>query len=208
MRPFFSFRWILSHIFVVSMVVLMVNLGFWQLRRLDERKASNIEIGLAMTKAPVDLAGLLDAGEVPTDYTPASVSGVHDPTGEMLIANRTFESRAGSRLVTPLLLDDGRVIAIGGGRVADTKVRGLPELNRMDVTRFDEVTGLSFETTWVRLQTQDPPLGNLPVPVPMRVLDEGPHLSYAVQWFFFSTATVVVYYLILRAKKRELALET
>ena len=81
MRPFFSFRWILSHIFVVSMVVLMVNLGFWQLRRLDERKASNIEIGLAMTKAPVDLAGLLDAGEVPTDYTPASVSGVHDRLG-------------------------------------------------------------------------------------------------------------------------------
>ena len=74
--------------------------------------------------------------------------------------------------------------------------------------RLDEVTGLSFETAWVRLQTQDPPLGNLPVPVPMRVLDEGPHLSYAVQWFFFSTATVVVYYLILRAKKRELALET
>ena len=32
-------KWILSHLFVVALVVLMINLGFWQLRRLDQRRA-------------------------------------------------------------------------------------------------------------------------------------------------------------------------
>ena len=29
-------KWILSHLFVFVLVVTMINLGFWQLRRLDE----------------------------------------------------------------------------------------------------------------------------------------------------------------------------
>jgi len=241
MRPFFSFRWILSHLFVLFMVVFMVNLGFWQLRRLDERKASNVEIRTAMADAPVDFASL-PTGESPPAYTPVKVSGVYDTAHEMLIANRTFDSQAGSWLVTPLDLDDGRVVAvvrgwvprlwvagsdtrdagaaaghvsvegltfdsIPGGKVADSPVAGLPELNRMDVSRFDEVTGLLFETTWIRMQSQVPEQGVLPVPVPVRELDNGPHLSYALQWFFFSSGTVVVYYLILRRKKQEWALE-
>ncbi|MSX34916.1 MAG: SURF1 family protein, partial [Actinobacteria bacterium] len=34
-------RWILSHLFVLVVVVTMINLGFWQVNRLDERKAAN-----------------------------------------------------------------------------------------------------------------------------------------------------------------------
>lgn len=242
MRSFFSIRWILSHLFVLAMVVLMVNLGFWQLRRLDERKAMNAQIRLAQAADPVDIADLLDVNDSPADFTPVSASGVYDVDNEVLIANRTFESQAGSWLVTPLTLDDGRVVAVvrgwvprlwvagsdtrdgaaptgrvivggvtfsslGGGRVADAKVSGLPEFNRMDITKFVEATGIPFETTWIRLETQDPPPGVLPIAVPKRVLDNGTHLSYAIQWFFFSSATIVVYYLILRNKKRELALE-
>ncbi len=239
MRPFLTWRWILSHLFVILMLVLMVNLGFWQLRRLDWRKASNVEIRLAMSAQPVDLGALLDSSVPPMEYTQVSASGSFDVEHEFLIANRTFESQAGSWLVTPLDLDDGRVVAvvrgwvprlwvagsdlrdasaptgrvsveglafasINGGKVADDTVHGVPELNRMDARRFDEVTGLDFESTWVRLQTQDPPLGDLPVPVPVRPLDEGPHLSYAIQWFLFSAGTVIVYYLILTRRKREL----
>ena len=34
-------RWIAFHLLVVVGVVAMVNLGFWQLRRMDERQAFN-----------------------------------------------------------------------------------------------------------------------------------------------------------------------
>ena len=34
-------RWLLSHLLIVVLVVVMISLGFWQLRRLDERKTYN-----------------------------------------------------------------------------------------------------------------------------------------------------------------------
>ena len=36
--------WIISHIFVLALLVSTVNLGLWQLRRLEERKSNNAQI--------------------------------------------------------------------------------------------------------------------------------------------------------------------
>jgi cytochrome oxidase assembly protein ShyY1 len=77
----------------------------------------------------------------------------------------------------------------------------------MDLQMVEEMLELDVEDTWVQLARQAPPLGDLPIPVPRPSLDEGPHLSYAFQWFFFSFATVLVYALILRKRRRELAVE-
>ena len=37
-------KWLLSHVLVLALVVVMINLGFWQLRRLDEKKAHNASV--------------------------------------------------------------------------------------------------------------------------------------------------------------------
>jgi cytochrome oxidase assembly protein ShyY1 len=60
----------------------------------------------------------------------------------------------------------------------------------------------------VDLTSQDPAqVGLLPVPVPPPVLDEGPHLNYAGQWFIFATLTVIVYPLLMRRVARNKAAE-
>ena len=46
-------RWILVHVGVIALVVLMVNLGFWQLRRLDEKRTFNATV-TQRTALPVD----------------------------------------------------------------------------------------------------------------------------------------------------------
>lgn len=53
--------------------------------------------------------------------------------------------------------------------------------------------------------TQDPApdLDRQPAPLPAPTMDEGPHFSYAVQWFIFTTVAVVGYPLILRRRARE-----
>ena len=56
MRRLGSPGWVASHLFVAAMVVLMVNLGFWQLRRLDERQVDNAAIASSMSLTPVDIA--------------------------------------------------------------------------------------------------------------------------------------------------------
>ena len=240
MRPFLTPKWLLSHVFVLAMVVLMVGLGFWQLNRLDERKERNVVVRAAMEAEPVAIESLL--GTDPPDHTSAIVAGEYLDGYSFLVANRTFESQAGFWLATPMRLADGRVVvvsrgwvprpwasgddprqittptgtievlgrvreSVGGGRIGGGTSFELPEISRLDLATVEEMLDLDVEDSWVQLEQQAPPLAELPIPVPRPSLDEGPHLSYAFQWFFFSSATIVAYALILRRRRGELAVE-
>ncbi len=223
------------------MVILMVNLGFWQLRRLDDRRALNEATAAAMAQDPTDIATLLagsqeeDEEEV-ADYTSVIATGTYLSESEVRVANRSSGGLPGSWLATPLRLGDGRVVAVvrgwisrrsllsdgavaaqppagevtvaglafgsrDNGRVGVTDAGETPEISTMDLSRFSEVTSLDVEDIWIRLRSQAPPQPGpraLPVPVPVPELNDGPHLSYALQWFSFSIGTVIVYLLILR----------
>jgi surfeit locus 1 family protein len=52
---------------------------------------------------------------------------------------------------------------------------------------------------YLLLQSQDPAQrGRFPRPQPLPALDEGPHFSYAVQWFLFAAVGLVGYPILLR----------
>ncbi len=59
---------------------------------------------------------------------------------------------------------------------------------------------------YISLRAQDPAQSDLPVPVPLPELSQGPHLGYALQWFAFSLLTIIVYPLLLRryAKRKQM----
>jgi cytochrome oxidase assembly protein ShyY1 len=44
--------------------------------------------------------------------------------------------------------------------------------------------------------------GDLPVPVPLPELSEGPHLSYAIQWFSFAAIALAGAAILVRREKR------
>lgn len=234
-----SGRWILSHLFVVTIVVAMINLGFWQMRRLEERRQQNNEISAVLEAAPQEIESLLASPTLPPDHTPAVVVGSYLDEQSFLVANRTYESEPGNWLVTPMELADGKVVVVSrgwvprlwaagvqdndlsapdgevvvvgrafasvqGGSIGTDDIAILKELNRLDLDRVFELTGLDVADLWVQLEQQQPSAATLPVPVPPVSLDDGPHLSYAFQWFFFSAGAVVVYALILRRRHREL----
>jgi cytochrome oxidase assembly protein ShyY1 len=84
----------------------------------------------------------------------------------------------------------------------------LTDLARADVARLDAQVPEDLRPFYVQLRTQEPAVATTdPRPVPAPELDEGPHLSYAVQWFIFSTIAVVGYPLILRRRAGELERE-
>lgn len=52
---------------------------------------------------------------------------------------------------------------------------------------------------YLQLQTQTPPQSSLlPAPPPPPTLDDGPHLSYAIQWFSFAIIAFVGYWILIR----------
>ena len=88
----------------------------------------------------------------------------------------------------------------------DPRTGRLPNLARADIARFQQQVPEQLVPAWVQLQTEVPrPTGRVPRTLPPPELTEGPHFSYAVQWFIFSTIAVVGYPLILRRRERELA---
>ena len=78
-------------------------------------------------------------------------------------------------------------------------------LTRADVARLDQQVPEDLLPVYVQLLDQRPAVGDDdPEPLGMPELDEGPHLSYAIQWVIFSTVAVVGYPLILRRRAREI----
>lgn len=75
----------------------------------------------------------------------------------------------------------------------------LTSLARPNVERLAQQLPYELSPVVVR-QEADPsrPSDQLPVPLSLPPLDGGPHASYAVQWFVFSTIALVGYPLVLR----------
>jgi surfeit locus 1 family protein len=89
---------------------------------------------------------------------------------------------------------DGVLFASEGdppGQVGDATER-LDTLVRVDLERIQSQLPYPIAPVYMLLQTPttaDP--GELPVPAPLPQLSDGPHLSYAVQWFTFATIALV-----------------
>ena len=114
--------WILSHIFVLACVVVFVNLGIWQLRRLDERKTYNAEVAAAEALPPEFLADLLPEGAASTTeqvdavlYRSVQVTGTYSVDQQVLVQNRSNGGAPGYWVLTPLVQADGTAVVINRG---------------------------------------------------------------------------------------------
>ncbi len=212
----------------------MASLGFWQLRRLEDRRVDNDAVRAASAAPALAIQEHLN-GTIPANHTPVTVTGEYIAERSFLVANRTYDTRPGYWLATPVRLSDGRVVIVARGWVPRTWVsgddlrtirtpkhvrvtgrtfasvdggrRGSPSkemvvISRMDLPVVQQAIGLEVIDVWVQLEQQYSGSGALPIPVPKAVLDDGPHLAYAFQWFFFSIGGVVVYALVLRRRSR------
>lgn len=103
LNKLFSKQWIIITILVIAAAIVMVRLGFWQLDRLEGRKALNAQV-LAQTKLePL----LLDTFAVDLDleameFRNVILYGEYDYQNEFVIGNQTFRDQIGVRLLTPL----------------------------------------------------------------------------------------------------------
>ena len=120
MRLFLRPRWLVVHVTVIALAVLFVNLAFWQLRRLDERKADNAAIAANMSAPEMELDDAFaqfgnDPGALV--YRRVRVRGSYLPADEFLLTPRSHRGQAGHHVVTPLKLQDGSAVLIDRGWV-------------------------------------------------------------------------------------------
>lgn len=125
MRMLTGPKWIAFHLLVVVGIIAMINLGLWQLRRLDERQSFNATVTsrLVAEPAPIDtilspdatIANPVDVDEI--EWRSAIASGTYLPEFAVRVVNRSQNGRAGDNLVVPLDLGDGRTLLVNRGFV-------------------------------------------------------------------------------------------
>jgi cytochrome oxidase assembly protein ShyY1 len=119
-------RWVAFHLACLLGIVVMVNLSFWQLRRLDDKRDFNRIVTERSQLDPVDVASLDFGSETEIDsldWRAVGAVGTYATDEQVVVVNRSQNGVAGVNVVTPLVLDDGRAIAI---------VRGFLPLSQVD----------------------------------------------------------------------------
>lgn len=227
----FNRKWWWTTLIVIIGVFILIQLGYWQLDRLEQRRAYNVYVADRWRQAPYDV----NHNTIPDDLTELEyrrvlAEGEFDYSNQILLSNQTVNQAPGSIIVTPLVLQDGRAILVARG--------WLPtgEDNPQHWSKYEEPAGAPV--IGLLQETQLLPSGNAPTPpktpqvewfqininaiqpqmayellpvfilqlpeegrnandLPLReeplVLDEGSHLSYAIQWFMFALILGVGY---------------
>jgi len=201
---------------VVALAVAAVcaRLGLWQLDRLSQRRARNAAVLAARHRPTAVVTSALTADSAQSRRL--SARGVYDYDHEQPWRGRSYQGIPGVALVTPLRLPDGAAVLVDRGwvpspdayhvderayREADTAVvLGLGMLaprGRGDVDPARLRDSVPYPLLPFVLQ-QLPPSTALDRPPPpglvrwpMPELSNGPHLSYAIQWFSFAVIVLV-----------------
>jgi surfeit locus 1 family protein len=223
----------LTFLALLLVAAVFVRLGFWQLSRLQERRAANRAAVAARAEPPRRLGTGADWTAEELNERWVEASGKFDHEHEVVIRGQAFQGTPGVWVVTPLMLaaGDSAVLVLRGFVPAADAVRAdVDSLREPGTVR---VRGLATSipsggghplahagrTTWARLdltalrewlpypvlavlvrQAPDSALPRSPRRLEPPDLSEGPHLSYAVQWFAFAAMTVGFGVLIVRRR--------
>jgi surfeit locus 1 family protein len=232
-------QWI-SATFAIAACVLaaiFASLGFWQLRRLAERRAQNAVLSSRRFDQPIGV------DDIPRDtgaarFRRVRISGAYDYSHEFALTLRTRNGSPGVDIITPLArAGSDTVILVNRGWIY------APDGMSADISKWhegDSVNAIGFVETfpaasafvsrspsrprayrWLERSVIERDVGRPVAPfyvvlapdsetgyatprayapgtkreIPPRVeprgLDEGPHKSYAVQWFSFAAISIL-----------------
>lgn len=176
-------RWIVGHVLVVVLAVVMVGLGVWQLRRLDERRDHNALLASRSAAPTVALDDLLvDDGPDGAEFRWATATGTFDAGREVLVRGRALSGHAGFDVLTPLRTADGGAVVVNRGWVPMAVGERWPAPEAAPPVGEVEVTGLVRASQQRQgLGVADPSEGTLTT-VARADLDRlGEQLPYAVR---------------------------
>jgi surfeit locus 1 family protein len=156
----------------VLLAGLFLRLGVWQLSRLEERKADN-----ARRRAEIRRE---------------TVVGTPDYANERVIKRRSMNGSPGVHIVTPVVISARDTLFVNRGWVyaADAATVDLTRW-REARDRFSGYMAAMPGTTTQYLISRDSAGPAAPVRLPEPDFGNGPHLSYAIQWFCFAAIALV-----------------
>lgn len=140
---------------MVLLAAVFVRLGFWQLSRLEERRATNATAEMRLSADPVPFDRLLTESNgdlADLEYRRAVVVGEWDTSEEVLIRSQVELGNAGFHVITPLVEADGTAVLVNRGWVPLV-------MDSPPVDQASPAAGTVELEGWVHLTERRPPLG-------------------------------------------------
>ncbi|MCY3579683.1 MAG: SURF1 family protein [bacterium] len=132
---------------------------------------------------PMDLgdgqAVLVNVGWIPLSYQPETIEKVYGQSGHIEL--------------TGLVRADQKRPTLG----REEPPGYLETVARIDIDRIQQQVDLPLHPFWIQLIEPNDP-GRFPIPPDLPEITEGPHLSYAVQWFSFGAIALIGYAALIR----------
>ncbi len=213
-------RKIIVTIMSISMIAIMLRLGFWQVERLEwkENLLAKIESqmnGKASTQIPSEITDL-----EAWDYRRISAKGNYLHKQEFFLPHRVFKGKDGKHLITPFKMDDDRIILVNRGwvdkqnmgniirdnneielsgvlKIPNVKNYFTPE-NTIDTKYLVDIKEIGLENNFDKmvnlllyLDKQDN--DNYPIAGQVQINIPNDHFQYMIFWFFMGFVQFVIF---------------
>ncbi len=155
-------------------------------RALDSRPGNHVLTPLVLADGR---AVLVDRGWVPFDLDTPPIAPATPPRGHVQVSGFLSPDEPG---------------ADSNANAEDPGVREATTFTKVDLTAIGAQVPYDLVPWYLTLQEQSPGQSHdLPAVVPPPTLDEGPHLSYAFQWFAFGAIAAIGYVVLARKEVRD-----
>ena len=199
------------------LAIVFIAMGFWQIARLKQRRVRNAQVLARMREPVVPFERLGDT----LSYRRAQVTGTPDYANEIVLTGRSRNGSPGVYFLTPVRPAHGDTAAVvirgwvyspDAATVESSRwreardsfsgyVSALPDgpiaragqrarsIRRLTLSGVQSL--LPYPVSRMYLISEDAAADTAPARLPQPALDEGSHLSYAIQWFSFATIAIV-----------------
>jgi cytochrome oxidase assembly protein ShyY1 len=223
-------RWIALTAFLLIMIYLFIRLSDWQFDRYNTRIQNNEITTTALNSEPIKLTDLSQVSEL-KDWQKVSIKGEFMDSDAKLLRRQYLESSLGFWVITPLKLDNEKVILVNRGWIpiaeSSTSQQEIPSSPQGDVTIIGYVQTLKdtrsepedlplnqinhlnstnfssqpLSTSYLQLASMTP-MDNQVAIIPLPELSNGPHFSYAIQWILFALMLPIGWYVLLKNENK------
>jgi surfeit locus 1 family protein len=154
---FFNRRWWWATLLVIIGVALLARLGFWQLDRLEQRRAYNSELAQQLAAPPFLLAAEGLPGEPATwRHRQVLVEGEFDFSHQIVLLAQNYQGRPGVHLITPLRIAGSETAVLVDRGWIPAREAAPGQLAQYDVPGPVMITG-TLQTTQALPRTANQP---------------------------------------------------